>query len=191
MGRKAEEKRDLILEQARKIFLNQDFDQVTMTAIINACGISHGGIYRYFASPSEIFVTLFERDTHTLLDAVSISMWEQRSAVDILKEVFKVYQNAIWDPEPNMAARYNTFFKNHPEKQDVKRNQIDRFIKIIAQVLVYGNERGELNSVDSTFWANQLVYYLEGLDHNVSVIGLKQKEVENLFILWLEHLQND
>ncbi|MSS19652.1 TetR/AcrR family transcriptional regulator [Pseudoramibacter porci] len=191
MGRKAEEKRDLILEQARKIFLNQDFDQVTMTAIINACGISHGGIYRYFASPSEIFVTLFERDTHTLLDAVSISMWEQRSAVDILKEVFKVYQNAIWDPEPNMAARYNTFFKNHPEKQDVKRNQIDRFIKTIAQVLVYGNERGELNSVDSTFWANQLVYYLEGLDHNVSVIGLKQKEVENLFILWLEHLKND
>ena len=90
-----------------------------------------------------------------------------------------------------MAARYNTFFKNHPEKQDVKRNQIDRFIKTIAQVLVYGNERGELNSVDSTFWANQLVYYLEGLDHNVSVIGLKQKEVENLFILWLEHLKND
>lgn len=191
MGRKAEEKRDLILEQARKIFLNRDFDQVTMTAIIDACGISHGGIYRYFASPNEIFLNIFERDTHALLDAVSISMWEQRSAIDILKEVFKVYQNAIWNSKPNMMTRYNLFFKNHPEQQNVKRNQIDRFIKTIAQVLEYGNEKGELNSIDSVFWARQFVYYLEGLDHNVSVIGLKQNEVENLFILWLKHLKND
>ena len=191
MGRKAEKKRDLILEQARKIFLSRDFDQVTMTAIIDACGISHGGIYRYFASPSEIFLTLFERDSHALLDAVSISMWEQRSAVEILKEIFSVYQKAIWDSEPNMMDRYNLFFKTHPEKRAVKRKQIDRLIQTIEQVLVYGGEKKEIKQVDSAFWANQFVYFLESLHHNVSLIGLTQNEVQEQFTRWLEQLKNN
>lgn len=191
MGRKAEKKRDLILEQARKIFLSRDFDQVTMTAIIDACGISHGGIYRYFTSPSEIFLTLFERDSHALLDAVSISMWEQRSAVEILKEIFSVYQKAIWGSKPNMMDRYNLFFKTHPEKRAVKRKQIDRLIQTIEQVLVYGGEKEEIKQVDSAFWANQFVYFLESLHHNVSLIGLTQNEVQEQFTRWLEQLKNN
>ena len=40
MGRIAEKKKELILERAKKVFLEKGFANVTMKDIIEACGIS-------------------------------------------------------------------------------------------------------------------------------------------------------
>ena len=62
MGRIAEKKKELILERAKKVFLEKGFANVTMKDIIEACGISRGGLYLYYSSTREIFLTIFRRD---------------------------------------------------------------------------------------------------------------------------------
>ncbi|MGN0194757.1 MAG: TetR/AcrR family transcriptional regulator [Pseudoramibacter sp.] len=189
MREKAVKKRNLILEKAQEIFLKCDFDQVTMTSIIKACGISHGGIYRYFSSPTEILLSLFERDTNQLFDAVGVAIWERRSAIEVLREIFDIYRKNAWHSKPNMWARYNLFFKTHQTEQPVKQKQYKRLIQSIENVLEYGIKRQEIKTLQTELLAHQLAFFLEGLDANVSTIGLTQEEIQKQFELWLKTIQ--
>ncbi len=190
MREKAEKKRNLILEKAQEIFLECDFDQVTMTSIIKACGISHGGIYRYFSSPTEIFLSLFERDTNQFFAAVEIAIWEQRSALTVLREIFDIYRKNAWHSKPNMWAQYNLFFKQHQAERPVKQKQYAHLIRSIEDVLKYGMDRQELKPLNTELLSHQLAFFLEGLNANVATIGLTQEEIQKQFELWLNTIQN-
>ena len=48
MGDKSEQKRNFILETARKVFIEKGFKNVTMKDIVEACEIRRGGLYLYF-----------------------------------------------------------------------------------------------------------------------------------------------
>ena len=55
MGEKSVQKRQYILETARKVFAEKGFKRVTMKDIVEACDISRGGLYLYFNSTEEVF----------------------------------------------------------------------------------------------------------------------------------------
>ena len=57
--RKGEKTRAFIKETARKLFASRGFKEVTMKDICEACGLSRGGLYRYFGSTREIFEEMF------------------------------------------------------------------------------------------------------------------------------------
>ena len=56
MSDKSAQKKKLILETARTVFSLKGYRGVTMKDIVEACGISRGGLYLYFSSTEEIFL---------------------------------------------------------------------------------------------------------------------------------------
>ena len=44
MGEKSTQKRQFILETAKKIFMEKGYKSVTMKDVVEACGISRGGL---------------------------------------------------------------------------------------------------------------------------------------------------
>ena len=48
MGEKSVQKKQYILETARKVFATKGYKDVTMKDIVEACEISRGGLYLYF-----------------------------------------------------------------------------------------------------------------------------------------------
>ena len=50
MGEKSAQKKKYILDTARKVFVEKGYKSVTMKDIVEACGISRGGLYLYFDS---------------------------------------------------------------------------------------------------------------------------------------------
>ncbi len=56
MPSKSDEKRALILSNAKRVFIRKGFAAVTMKDIIEECGISRGGLYLYFQSVDELFM---------------------------------------------------------------------------------------------------------------------------------------
>ena len=57
-SKKAEYKKALILTTARQVFAARGFASVTMKEIAQACGISRGGLYLYYASCEEILADI-------------------------------------------------------------------------------------------------------------------------------------
>ena len=74
MGKKAEQKKEYILEKAREVFIKKGYANVTMKDIVSACDISRGGLYLYFSSTKEIFLTLFRREARERTEAVELAM---------------------------------------------------------------------------------------------------------------------
>ena len=62
MSEKSAQKRSLILENAKNVFVERGFKSVTMKDIIEASGISRGGLYLYFSSTKEIFLEVLKQE---------------------------------------------------------------------------------------------------------------------------------
>ncbi|WP_245602235.1 TetR family transcriptional regulator [Peribacillus kribbensis] len=57
-----EKRKEEILETAREIFIKQGFEKTTMTDIVEATGLSRGGVYQYFSSTDEMFRHITDRN---------------------------------------------------------------------------------------------------------------------------------
>jgi len=62
MGEKSVQKREYIVETARKVFIEKGYKNVTMKDIVDACEISRGGLYLYFNSTREIFQAVLQSE---------------------------------------------------------------------------------------------------------------------------------
>ncbi len=60
MGNKSIQKKRYIVEKAALVFGKKGYKNVTMKDIVEACGISRGGLYLYFSSTKEIFEAVLE-----------------------------------------------------------------------------------------------------------------------------------
>lgn len=94
--------RKKILDKAFSLFLNENFDSVTMQQIQEASGISRGAIYHHFKSKEDIFKEIVdtyllpifssytgipEEQKRTLLDTIYASIKCRQSYQNLLKEV--------------------------------------------------------------------------------------------------------
>ena len=55
------ETKDIILLAAYKMFLDNNYEAVTINSIIKAAGITKGGIYHYYASKEELFKAVVDK----------------------------------------------------------------------------------------------------------------------------------
>ena len=55
MGERSVQKKQLILEKAKEVFVEKGFRNVTMKDIVDACEISRGGLYLYFYRKRRFF----------------------------------------------------------------------------------------------------------------------------------------
>ena len=55
MGDKSAQKKKLIVERARRVFMEKGYKEVTMKDIVEECDISRGGLYLYFQNTREVF----------------------------------------------------------------------------------------------------------------------------------------
>ena len=61
MGDKSTQKKQYIIEKAKEVFIKRGYKDVTMKDIVEACQISRGGLYLYFANTKELFEAVLEQ----------------------------------------------------------------------------------------------------------------------------------
>lgn len=172
--KKSEEKREIILQAAFRVFQKKGYKNVSMTDIIQESKISKGGIYLYFKSVREIFETLMkqpEKDDFILKDKKS-------SAKAKIKLFLEEQMDEILNPERNMiAASYEYMLSVREElSAEVMNKRFSQSVNVIKKILDEGNKNGELN-VDSKFWAQHIVWFLEGLRLSSTVIQIKKVDL--------------
>jgi TetR/AcrR family transcriptional regulator, transcriptional repressor of aconitase len=76
------ERRDQILEGARKCFAAYGYEGATVAKLEREIGLSRGAIFNYFASKDELFVALARRDNERL-----VRLWIDKGWEATLREV--------------------------------------------------------------------------------------------------------
>ena len=165
MGDKSLQKRKYILEKARGVFHKNGYRAVTMKDIVEACGISRGGLYLYFANTKELFEALLEEEcagVDALLEGVEDQVFTPGERMLMYLDGQK---KAILRKKENLAAAaYEYLFENRASGQsNVVKKQFDKSVTALERLITEGIEQEWMVCEDAAEAAHNILYTFEGL----------------------------
>ena len=182
MGEKSDSKKRYIIEKATEVFANKGFRSVTMKDIVEACDISRGGLYLYYSSTQEIFKEVCEaQDNEDAGDKDISEFLAQAKASDLLLWFIKEQKKDILRRKNSLiAAKYEyAFFCKENGDAKAAKNSFDTAVKVLANILLRGNESGEFDCDDPEETALSMMYAIEGMKACSASFGLSEKKVDN------------
>ncbi len=190
MGEKSNQKRQLILDTSRKIFMEKGYKSVTMKDIVDACGISRGGLYLYFGSTKEIFTEVLRLESQETDDLFSENVPQDAAPSDILALLLKEQKKELLRRKNSLTvAIYEFFFENKvAKKENFLRNQFEEAVAVVEKLIADGVEAGEFYCEDPLGCARNIMYVLEGLKIAAQTIGITEKAVDDELLYIMQGL---
>lgn len=180
MSEKSAQKRNLILENAKNVFVERGFKNVTMKDIIDASGISRGGLYLYFSSTKEIFLEVLKREAAQDDDVFSATFTEETTAADILYLFLQEQKKELFRKKDNLTvAIYEYYFGECAlgKGKDLKK-QFDKATKLVAKLIEAGVEEEVFYCEDCMGAALNIMYTFEGMKIASKTMGIKEAMVD-------------
>lgn len=189
MGEKSEQKRKYILECARKVFAERGYAAVTMKDIVEACGISRGGLYLYYESTKELFLDILNTETGDE-EAHTDNLREDAAATEVLMLFLKEQKKEMFRKKGNLSrAEYEFFLANKlPNKENPMKRQFDEAVFILKALLNAGVKSGEFYCEDTDLAARNIMYVLEGLKITAKTTGISEERVDRELLYILQGL---
>ncbi len=180
MGEKSVEKKKLIIEKSRSVFAAKGFKAVSMKDLVDACGISRGGLYLYFSSTEEVFLEVLKADNESDDDeAIEAALKNDATASDMLILFVKEQKKQILKKDNLNLASYE-FFAGHeldPRENPLKK-QFDTAVRIVTRLIENGISAGEFSCSDPMGTARNLMFVVEGLKISECTMGVSEKMVD-------------
>lgn len=190
MGEKSLQKKKHILETARKVFIEKGYKRVTMKDIVDACGISRGGLYLYFNNTGEIFLEVMKMDSQESGGLLPGDIPEEATAVQVLTTFLERKKEEILRREDTLTqAVYEFYFENDlPRQEDLLKRRFDASVKIIEALIETGVYNEEFCCADCEGRARSIMYAMEGLKIFAQTTGVTQEMVDREIAYILESL---
>jgi TetR/AcrR family transcriptional regulator, fatty acid metabolism regulator protein len=141
---RANDKRDVILQAAVRVFARRGYHACRVGDITAEVGVAHGLLYHYFRSKEDVLETIF-RDTWTdLLEEVDRIERSNASALDKLRAVAQYYLES-WLRAPDLIRVLVREVARSPEV--VRRiDEINGVFRSIRHIVEAGQRDGELRA---------------------------------------------
>ena len=181
MGEKSEQKKQLILETARRIFMEKGYKDVTMKDIVEACQISRGGLYLYFSGTQELFRAVLDADEAEADDVFSGTVSEDAMAADVLLLFLKEQKKEILRRKDDLSlATYEYYFAHGADQEkNPLRGKFEDAVSALSQLIESGIQNGEFYEVDAQAAASNIMFALEGLRISARTMGVTEKMVDD------------
>ena len=180
MSEKSAQKKKYIVETARGVFTEKGYKNVTMKDIVEACGISRGGLYLYFSGTDELFMDVLKMEAEEADDVFAGKVGQDATPSDILALFLKEQKRELLHSRNNLSmAVYEYFFQNKvPKKENPLKQQFDAAVRIIERLIEAGVEAGEFYCEDAKGAARNIMYVLEGLKIAAQTRGITEEMVD-------------
>ena len=192
MGEKSVQKRKYIIEKARTVFAEKGFKNVTMKDIVDACEISRGGLYLYFSSTDELFLSVLSDDSDDE-DTVLASISGSAAAGDMLALFLKEQKKEILRKKNNLTVATYEYFTLHKATalDNPLKRQFDTAVKIVEKLIENGVETGEFYCENPLGCARNLMYVVEGLKITAGTIGVTEDAIDKELMYVMQGLVPD
>ncbi len=164
---KSERTRQFIVEQAANLFNKKGYAGTSMDDILQATGLSKGGIYGNFKSKEDIALAAFEHAVGMVAQEIKQRTKARQHVLDKLKAVVEFYQERMFSPPVEGGCPIqNTAVEaddSNPVLRERVKNAINDWAQSIQFVLQRGVERGEVRAgADLEAFTVQFIATLEG-----------------------------
>ncbi|EOS52041.1 TetR/AcrR family transcriptional regulator [Lachnospiraceae bacterium MD335] len=180
MGDKSLRKKNQILEAAREVFFKRGYRAVTMKDIVEACGISRGGLYLYFANTKELFEEVLDREYRTLQSVLDAPASKNANPGEILLMYLDEQKKEILRKDTLAAARYEYMFENRFSEDGMSaKNHFVKTVKALEQLIADGVAQEWMVCESPKEAAKNIAYTLEGMKAAAQTIGISAKTVDS------------
>ncbi len=190
MSDKSAQKKKYIVEKAREVFLEKGFKEVTMKDIVEACGISRGGLYLYFQNTKELFEEVLKFEQEDTDDVFDRNITKEATPSDILALFLKEQKKEILSKKPSLnVAIYEYFFRHKvPSKDNLLKKQFDGAVYVIEKLIQAGIQSGEFYCEDPRGAARNIMYVLEGIKIASNTRGIPEAAVDREILYVMQGL---
>lgn len=190
MGEKSVQKRQYILDTARKVFVEKGYKNVTMKDVVEACEISRGGLYLYFDSTEQILLEILQMEAQETDDVFTGQITQDDTAADILLLFLKEQKKELLQKKNNLTiAVYEYFFEHKStDKNNMLRKQFEAGVRVLEKLIEAGIASGEFYCEDPRGAASNIMYVLEGMKINAQTFGITEKMVDEQLLYIMQGL---
>lgn len=144
----SEEKRNRIMDAARKEFAARGYDNSTTSNIAKQAGISNGSLFQYFDSKEDLFMTIVKQCSD-IIKAIFEEIIQQDTPFFQTIEAFlrKIFQESKSSPE--MIKLYfemsspSKNYMTHKVAQELERESCNWYIKLLLKAKEEGHIRAD------------------------------------------------
>lgn len=165
MGEKGERTRQMICEEARKLFAEKGYKTVTMKDVCERTGLSRGGLYRHYESTEQIFLELMHGFANKQHNEFIGQISRRVPASQILEGVLDRYAAEMADRENSLSGAIYEYYSS-PEASAAENSvkiQYEASRAMWTQLLRYGMETGEFREADADAVFNLIVFSYQGV----------------------------
>lgn len=184
-----------ILEAAKAVFIEHGYERVTMKHIMEAAGVSRGGLYQYFSNKEEVFETILEElltttinKTMDLLKEEVTSYWEL-----LIKSMFgdgEEQPDDEIDPLSPAKLEYFIIGRNDNHRRKYGKIRYENGIKIYKEIIEQGQRSMEFSSkYDSEIIARFISSFFDGLALDHAILPKEDLKLKEQSILFVDHLK--
>jgi AcrR family transcriptional regulator len=164
---KSDQTKQVILEKAAALFNLNGFSGTSMKDIMDATGLSKGGLYGNFKTKEEIALAAYDQAVETVWEEVKKRTSVIDNALDKLKAVVYFYKERILDPPVEGGCPIQNTAIDADDGNPVLREKviktIDNWRGNIVTNLERGMKRGEVRiDINAADFAIKFIGILEG-----------------------------
>ena len=159
------EKRALIIDTAREIFGQKGYSNVTMADIVNACGISRGGLYLYFPSIEELFQEVVIEQSKQNFTIINQRVANNDHFEEIFKQYIDLQRNRLLNIDDSILIATYEYYNSHQEPEQIafQKSYVDYLTETIRDLLELGKTQGVITNENIPQLADMFVMLLEGI----------------------------
>ena len=164
-----EERREQILDVAAQVFARKGLAATRIADIAAAGDMSQGLIFRYFASKEDVFAAIVEKSLVSSIVLLEAASQQPCSPLEKLRWLLQIYLEGMWrKPEYSLVVLHALNSEATPKKvQEMALEQSRRSLQTYRQLIIQGQEAGEIVQGDPTMLALALGSCLLGLSSGV------------------------
>lgn len=148
MGAKGDKTKQFIKQQAKILFANKGFKNVTMKDICEVTELSRGGLYRHYNSTEQIFSEIISEFLDVQNDLFSESINKGLSATEILNEILNRYKAEMIDTQSSLSMAIYEYFSSRGKEENALSKRYILSYDSWSMLIKYGISRGEFKQVD-------------------------------------------
>jgi len=181
MGDKSLQKRNLIVEAARDVFFRCGYKGVTMKDIVEACGISRGGLYLYFSNTKELFEAVLEQENKTLSSMLESPAARESTPGELLLMYLEEQKKELLEKKGNLtAATYEYLFEHKLVSADAPiKKRFDENVRALEKLITDGVGEEWMVCENPAAAARNIAYAIEGMKVTAQTMEVTAKTLDN------------
>ncbi|SDQ07026.1 TetR/AcrR family transcriptional regulator [Virgibacillus salinus] len=188
-----QQRRANIMSAARDVFIEHGYEHTTMKHVMDAAGVSRGGLYQYFSNKEDLFEAIIEEGLRNEAENTEKLLRMTESHWKLLMQLLfgeDGTPDAKMDPLAPSKLEFFITGRNDERRREYGKKRYNLGVRLYADVIKAGQDSGEFSDrFDSELLSRSIITFIDGLALDDAILAESDVQLEQQFSLFIEYLK--